>query len=554
MRLRYSIAYGLILGSIMAGPAFGAEPDAPERLISRADAVRILVQGRLAQTFHNKTEYAKAEHGALVQYYAEGGKTIWVDETGVKPNARKLIKVLNSAEDYGLRASDYDLPEEIILTSKESSHSARLAEFELKLSHAALAYARHARGGRFAPQSIARNLDPTLELPVPLEMMERMAALDDPSSFMTDFHPKHSQFEALRKVLLRIRGGASEGKRISIPKGPTLKPGISHKHVALLRKRLKVPVPMKNGVRLFPADVYDSELEMAVKAFQKSRGLKAEGAVGPGTRNALNGGAPKNRVKTILTNMERWRWIPGSLDKMHIMVNVPEFRFRVLDGEKTIHSERVVVGKLQNQTPVFSDTMEHLVFNPYWNVPNSIKVKEILPHLRNGGGGGWFNVSSRPRVLQAHNLYVKYRGRKIDASTINWRSANIKNYHFYQPPGGANVLGFVKFMFPNKHSVYMHDTPTKSLFAQSKRAYSHGCIRVRDPRKLAELILRRDRGWSSGNVGAAIKSGKNQHVNLKNPIPVHISYFTARVGKNGKITYFSDLYGHDSRMASALKL
>jgi murein L,D-transpeptidase YcbB/YkuD len=554
MRLRYSIAYGLILGSILAGPALGAEPYAPERLISRADAVRILVQDRLAQTFHNKSEYAKAEHGALVQYYAEGGKTIWVDETGVKPNARKLIKVLNSAEDYGLRASDYDLPEEIILTAKEGSHSARLAEFELKLSHAALTYARHARGGRFAPQSIAKNLDPTLELPVPLEMMERMAVLDDPSSYMTDFHPKHPQFEALRKVLLRIRGGASEEKRISIPKGSTLKPGISHKHVALLRKRLKVPVPMKNGVRLFPADVYDSELEMAVKAFQKSRGLKAEGGVGPGTRNALNGGAPKIRVKTILTNMERWRWIPGSLNNMHIMVNVPEFRFRVLNGEKTIHSERVVVGKLQNQTPVFSDTMEHLVFNPYWNVPNSIKVKEILPHLRNGGGGGWFNASSRPRVLQAHNLFVKYRGRKVDASTINWRSANIKNYHFYQPPGGANVLGFVKFMFPNKHAVYMHDTPTKSLFAQSKRAYSHGCIRVRDPRKLAEVILGRDRGWSSGNVGAAIKSGKNQHVKLKKPIPVHVSYFTARVGKNGKITYFSDLYGHDSRMASALKL
>jgi murein L,D-transpeptidase YcbB/YkuD len=557
MRLRFSIAYGLILGSVLAGPALGAEPDAPERLITRADAVRILVQDRLSQAFHNKTDYEKAEHGALVEYYAEGGKTVWVDENGIKPKARMLIKMLNRAEDYGLKASDYDLPEEIILTAKADTPSTRLAEFESKLSHAALAYARHARGGRFAPGKISYNLDPTLDLPDPLELMEQFSALDDPAPYLRDFHPKHPQFEALRKVLLRIRGGASEKKQITIPNGPTLKPGVSHKQIALLRKRLKVPVQMKNGVPLFPAEVYGSELEMAVKAFQKSRGLATEGIVGPGTRRALNGGsaAPKSRVKTILTNMERWRWIPDNLDKLNIQVNLPEFRFRVFDGDKTIHSERVVIGKLKNQTPVFSDQMEYLVFNPYWNVPNSIKVQEILPHLRNGGGGGgWFSASTRPRILQAHNLYVKYRGRKIDASTINWRSANIKNYHFYQPPGGKNVLGFVKFIFPNKHIVYMHDTPTKSLFNQTTRAYSHGCIRVRNPRKLAEVILRRDRGWSPGNVGKAIASGKNQHVNLKKPIPVNITYFTARVEKNGRITYFGDIYGHDSRMATALKL
>ncbi len=555
MRLRFGIAYGLILGSVLAGPALGAEPDAPVRLITRADAVRILVQDRLSEVFHNKTEYEKSEHGALVEYYAEGGKTIWVDVNGIKPKARLLIKELNRAEDFGLKSSDYDLPEEIILTANEGTPSARLAEFELKLGHAALAYARHARGGRFAPGKISYNLDPTLDLPDPLKMLETLAVLDDPAPYLRDFHPKHPQFDALRKVLLRIRGGASEEKRIAIPDGPTLKPGTSYAQIALLRKRLKVPVPMKDGVPLFPAKVYDSELEIAVKTFQKSRGLAAEGFVGPGTRRALNGGAPKSRVRTILTNMERWRWIPNNIDKLNIQVNLPEFRFRVFDGDKTIHSERVVIGKVKNQTPVFSDQMEYLVFNPYWNVPNSIKVQEILPYLKNsGGGGGWFSASTRPRILQAHNLFVKYRGREVDASTINWRSANIKNYHFYQPPGGKNVLGFVKFIFPNKHIVYMHDTPTKSLFDKTIRTYSHGCIRVRNPRKLAELILRRDRGWSPGNVGAAIQSGKNQHVNLKRPIPINITYFTARVEKNGRITYFGDIYGHDARMSAALKL
>jgi murein L,D-transpeptidase YcbB/YkuD len=552
MRLRFGIAYGLILGSVLAGPAFGVEPDAPERLITRADAVQILVQDQLSEPFRNKTEYEKSEHGALVEYYAEGGKTLWVDENGIKPKARLVIKTLRNAGDYGLNPSDYDLPEEIVLSSSKSVLTARLAEFERKLNHATLAYARHARGGRMAPGSISYNLDPTLDIPEPLKVMERMAVVDDPAFYLRSFHPIHPQFEALRQVLLRMRGGSSE-KRVVIPNGPTLKPGNSHKQVALLRKRLKSPVPVEDGAPLSP-EKYDLVLVKAVEAFQKSRGLAADGVVGPGTRRGLNGGVPKNRMKTILAIMERWRWIPNNIDKLNIQVNLPEFRFRVFNGEKTIHSERVVIGKPKNQTPVFSDQMEYLVFHPYWNVPNSIKTQEILPHLKNGGGGGWFSSSSRPRILQAHNLFVQYRGRNIDASAIDWRTADVRRYRFYQPPGGKNVLGFVKFIFPNKHIVYMHDTPTKSLFNKITRSYSHGCVRVRNPRKLAEIILGRDRGWSSGNVGTAIQSGKNQRVNLKNPIPVNMTYFTARVEKNGKITYFGDIYGHDARMAKAMKL
>ncbi len=559
MRLRFCIAYGLILGSVLTGPALAVEPDAPERLISRADAVRILVQDRLGQPFRNETEFEKADHGALVEYYADGDhKTVWVDENGLRPRAQKVIRELRRAGNYGLDPDDYDLPEEIILASNDKTPTARLAEFEHKLSHAVLAYVRHARGGRVSPRSLSGYLDPTLELADPLEVMEKLETLDDPAPYIRSFHPKHPQFEALRQALLKVRGGADEGEeRVVLPKGPALKPGMSHDHVAILRKRLKVPVAEKNGEALHPQDVYDSTLELAVKTFQKSRRMTVDGIVGPGTRRALNGGStvPKNREKTILTNMERWRWIPDNIDKLNIQVNVPEYRYRVYDGEQVVHSERVVVGKLKNQTPIFSDKMEYLVFHPYWNVPNSIKVKELLPYLRRGGGGGgWFNSYSRPRILQAHNLYVKYRGREIDASRVDWNRVNIANYRFYQPPGGRNVLGFVKFMFPNKHAVYMHDTPTKHLFNQTRRTYSHGCVRVRNPRKLAEIILARDRGWSSGSVGAAIQRGQNQHVNLNNPIPVHITYFTARVEKDGKITYFGDIYGHDSRMARALKL
>ncbi len=426
------------------------------------------------------------------------------------------------------------------------------------MSHAALAYARHARGGRKAPGTISRNLDPTLDLPDPLELMRQLAAQDDPAAFLRGFHPKHPQFEALRLKLVAMRGGSDPAvKRIMIPAGPSLKPGAKHAHVALLRQRLDTPAQSISGKPVVTVKDYDPGLVKAVKAFQKSHGLRPDGVVGPGTKRALNGRrVPKYRVKTILANMERWRWIPNTLGKMNIQVNIPEFRYRVFNGNNIIHSERVVVGKTKNQTPVFSDQMEYLVFHPYWNVPNSIKIKEILPHLRRGGGGGgWFNsAASRPRILQAHNLFVQYRGRNVDASSINWRTADVRRYRFYQPPGGKNVLGFVKFIFPNKHIVYMHDTSSKSLFSRTSRTFSHGCIRVRNPRKLAEIILGRDRGWSSGNIGSAISSGRNQRVNLNNPIPVNITYFTARVEKNGKITYFGDIYGHDTRMAKALKL
>lgn len=551
-----SLAYGLVIGFALAGPAHAVEPDAPEQLITRSSAVHILVQDRLAEPFRNETAYEKAEHGALVEYYAEGGTTLWVDENGVKPKALLVIKELGRAADYGLNPGDYDLPEEIVLTSIDSTPAARLADFEVKLSRAALAYVRHARGGRMAPGTISANLDPTLDLPEPAKVMEQLAALDDPAAYLRDFHPRHSQFEALRQVLLRMRGGGIGEKRIVIAEGPSLKPGISHEQVALLRKRLSVPAAMQDGAPLSP-EMYDFELVKAVKAFQKSRGLATDGIVGPGTRRALNGGSvPKYRQKTILANMERWRWIPDNKGKLNIQVNVPEFRFRVLKGEKTIHSERVVVGKVTKQTPIFSDQMEYLVFNPYWNVPNSIKKEEILPGLVNSfrGGGGWFNATTRPRILQTHNLFVQYRGRDIDAFSIDWRRADVRAFRFYQPPGGKNVLGFVKFIFPNKHIVYMHDTPTKSLFNKTVRAYSHGCIRVRNPRKLAEILLGRDRNWSPGRIDAAIRSGKNQRVNLNTPVQVNITYFTARVEKNGKISYFSDIYGHDARMARALKM
>lgn len=584
MKLRWGIAYALILGSMAAGPAQAIEPDPPETLISRLDAVELVVQDRLAESFRDPGEYEKREHGALVEFYSgRKEEPVWVDEDGMTSRAHAVMDTLRRAGDYGLDPADYDLPDEAIAAVGAEYPSERLAAAEIKVSRAALAYARHARGGRVEWSSVSKMLDPTLNLPDPLEVMEGLAGSDDPAAYLLDFQPKNPQFEALRQVLLDIRGDRPE-EHVRLPEGPVLRQGESHPQIAILRERLDVPVTAANpeaardatdeapearsGDNLgeaaeeasdeAPEEVFDASLETALKDFQRAKGLRVDGILGPNTRSALNGGRPKNRVKTILTNMERWRWMPDDMDeRLYVNVNIPEYRVRVFDKGKPVFTERVVVGKTENPTPLFSDEMEYLVFNPYWNVPNSIKVKEILPYLRRdtgGFGGGWFSPRSRPRVLARHNLYVKYRGRQIDASRINWSRANITKYHFYQPPGGQNVLGFVKFMFPNDHIVYLHDTPTKNLFERHPRTYSHGCVRVRNPRRLAEIIMSRDAGWSPRRIDAAIGSGRNQRVNLNEPVPIHLTYFTARVGEDGEVEYFSDVYGHDSRMVAALNL
>jgi murein L,D-transpeptidase YcbB/YkuD len=211
----------------------------------------------------------------------------------------------------------------------------------------------------------------------------------------------------------------------------------------------------------------------------------------------------------------------------------------------------VVVGKPRTQTPVISDEMEEIVFNPYWNVPNSIKNDEIAPYM--GQGGGFFGGGWDTAVLKRHGLRIKYGNRDIDPDSIDWSQNDIRNFDLVQPPGPSNVLGRVKFLFPNSHDVYMHDTTQKFLFANAVRAESHGCMRVQNPNLLAQVILKKDKGWSEARVESTFDAGDDHHVTLDQKIPVYVTYFTLRVNEDGSFTSFNDLYGHDSRMTTVLE-
>jgi murein L,D-transpeptidase YcbB/YkuD len=244
----------------------------------------------------------------------------------------------------------------------------------------------------------------------------------------------------------------------------------------------------------------------------------------------------------LLFNMEQWRWMPEELGKFYVWVNIPEFIVRVVKNTRQIYSTRIVVGRPSTPTPLFSDRMQHLIFHPFWHVPESIKNNELLPSLAAGDYS----------ALAKQNLRVSFRGRDIDPGAVSWSQVDLRKYQFYQPPGG-NALGVVKFLFPNKHDVYLHDTPSKRLFEAQSRAFSHGCVRVQTPLKLAEVLLAEDQGWNGEHVARTVQQGaRDNKVDLQSKFPVHMTYFTVLVEDEGKVRTFSDIYDHEHRVTYEL--
>src|SRR5215831_18302035 len=467
---------------------------------------------QLASRTNVAPAYAEDLAATTAFYGAHSGPLLWVTESGFSERGNIVITEIRKADDWGLRARDFALPQ--LPAGTISPAAAAAAAAELELTFAVLKYARYARGGRFSdPSSISKLLDYTPPVRQPKDVLADIAATDAPDAYLRSLHPQHEQFQALRRVLLKLRGrGAVDGKL-----------------------------------------AYGEKLRMALPQLVNSEtpGSDATASVDPGRESEDR----TVRLARILINMERWRWLPADLGEFYVWNNVPEFLTRVVKKGEIIHTDRVVAGQPDWATPAFSADMKMIVFNPSWGVPDGIKRKELLPLLRNSSRGDLVSLftgaQSSRAVLEQQKLQAFYQGRQIDPNQVDWSIANIGAYEFRQPPGPTNVLGAIKFMFPNKHDVYMHDTPERDLFARSFRGLSHGCMRVADPRRLAAVLLAQDKGWSEQQVESLL-SGGTREVELTTRIPVHVTYFTATVDHQGNLRTFGDLYGLDTRMGASL--
>jgi murein L,D-transpeptidase YcbB/YkuD len=511
------------------------------------DPIVAQVRERLSAAAPRSNEGDREDYNGLIAYYGRVNQSIWTGTDGLTASAVAAIDEIRKADDWGLKASAFDLP-----AVGASPTSEALAEAEIKVAVAVLKYARHARGGRVEPSSVSRMFDQRPVIYDPESLLVAVAASPAVDAYLRDLHPKHPQFERLRQAMLAARNGGREEDTpeptVRIPDGPAIKPGKDHAQVALLRQRLAVPVPA--GGR---ETAYDAALVEAVKARQRKHGLTASGTLNRATRAALNGTETRSSsgeiVQRLIVNMERWRWMPDKLGAIYVWDSIPDQMTSVVQDGKVVLSEKIVVGKLSSPTPIFSADMQFIIFHPSWGVPPGMKANELGPQLRSTGG--WLFGTSASSVLRAHGLQVSYAGRPIDPDSVNWASADIRNFDFVQPPGPTNVLGIVKFRFPNKHDVYMHDTPERHLFGGATRAFSHGCMRVQNPVRLAEVLLAADKGWSPDKVAEYVRRGGE--IRLDTPIPVHVTYFTAVVDDAGKVAHHGDLYGLDRRVASALE-
>ncbi len=486
----------------------------------------------------------RAEREALSGFYAaRWNQPYWMSLSGPKAFVAPFLSALRHADLYALSPADYAPALQLEKEDWRGGGPAGLARAELTLMRAALLYARHASAGRIKPRSISRHIDLDPVAQDPARVLDIMSSHENPVQYLLSLHPDTSEFRALREAYLEYRNIVARGGWPVIAGGKALKLGSRGKRVLALRQYLAMSGDLPEEE---PADnpLFDQALQDAVIAVQARYGVKADGVVGSGTLKQLNIPASE-RLEQLRVNLERRRWLPDDLGYRHVLVNQAEFKLRVFENKKEIYRSRVIIGKPGHATPEFSNTIKTIVLNPYWNVPRSIATREILPIL-----------SRNPGYLARKGMsLVSSRGRKISPYSVNWNRVSRRSFNFRirQRPGAGNALGRIKFMFPNKFSVYMHDTPSKSLFRRDKRAFSHGCVRVQDPVKFAEILMQPQFGWSKKTIAKKIATRRNRAIGLKQNIPVHLTYRTAWVGENGELHFRRDFYGRDKPLAKAIK-
>jgi L,D-transpeptidase YcbB len=488
-------------------------------------------------------------------YETRGFALAWSTESGVGAEAQPLIDAVAGAGAEGLDPHAYHLE----ALRRESARAAaaggrrlepRLrAELDLLLSDAFLTLAGHLAAGRVEP----RRVHPSWTLPErpaePVASLERALAGEGVARVLGELRPRAPEYPALRDALARYRARVEEGGWAAIPAGRTLRTGDRDERVGLLRRRLEAEgfLPGDPG-SAGSAGPVDADLEAAVRRFQRLRGLEEDGAVGPGTLAALNVPADR-RLAQLELALERLRWLPDDLGERHVRVDLPGFRMELVEDGRVVLAMRVIGGQPTRwRTPVFSGTMNAVVLSPYWNIPPSIAADEVIPAFRRD-----------PQHLARNEIRVLTgagaQEREVSPRAVDWTRASAAGspYRLRQDPGPRNPLGGVKFVFPNRHNVYLHDTPNRTLFERADRALSHGCIRLERPLDLAEHLLGSQPGWTRERIVSTIAARREVRVALARPVPVHILYRTAWIAEEGELHFRDDLYGHDRTLESALR-
>jgi len=507
-------------------PATATAPESPaqpaaaptQTAISDADAaiaekLHDLVNGKFDRVIGGKKERI-----AIEAFYAgRNHAPLWITDGQANERAVPAIAYLQQGDTDGLDSADYPTQD-----FANMSDPAALGAAELRLSASVIAYAHHAAIGRVHWTRVSGDISYEQKAPEPADVLTAIAAAKDVAAALDGYEPHEPGYLALKAKLAEIRAGKAAASKNPIPNGPLLKAGMQDERVPQLRTRL--------GLSDAGDTTYDKALADAVKNFQREHDIKPTGTLTTATVEALNGQQPERPTDIILANMERWRWMPHDLGKTYVIVNLPDFSLRVMHEGKQVWTTRIVDGKPTMPTPIMSAEMKYITVNPTWNVPPSIVAREYMPALQQD-----------PTVLTRMGLTVS---RNPDGTV-----------HISQPPGDRNALGRLRFNFPNKFLVYQHDTPDKQLFVYEKRAFSHGCMRVQDPAKYAEVLLslvRPGQGYTQERIRRMFGAGE-QDIQFPNFIPVHLSYQTAFVDDAGNLEFRDDVYGRDKALIPILK-
>jgi murein L,D-transpeptidase YcbB/YkuD len=465
-----------------------------------------------------------------------------------------LIAALADTYDDGLDPADYHI--EALQDYRDELHAARelppveQADLELLATDAMMLALYHLYLGKVDPEKLSPQWNFSTR-PVSVERgFERLTEALDTGRIRETFaaaRPQHVWYQQGRERLAEYRAIAAAGGWPPVDDGPTIKPGMSDPRVPALRRRLRVThdLPADAGADAHPPGTdYDLELQRAVEAFQQRHGLTPDAAVGPATRAALNVPVAA-RIDQIRVNLERARWVLHEIRGEFVLVDVAGFSVSYFRDDVPVWTSRAIVGRPYRETPIFKSLITYVVFNPTWTIPPTILIKDKLPVIKRD-----------PGYLKRNNIRViDARGREIDPGSVDWSrygAGNLPPYQFRQDPGDDNALGLVKIMFPNPYLVYLHDTPSKSLFEKDERSFSSGCIRVQKAFELAQLVLDDPERWNAETMAEVVASGRTQTVNLAKPVPVMLLYWTAQPRADGQVVFHRDIYGRDPPTLAAL--